>query len=366
LDKNLSEIISALRLVLIIGLVFVHFGALPHTGEDPFSGLYQPQFMLPAFINSFFLYCFLSAVPMLSIISGYLIGNRQPGKEDILYIYKRRFKTVFIPWIIWGVIWTAIAWGLFTLGAPYGKFAFFDIGFDQSISFIFFESILGVHKDPFLIQFWFIHDLLLMILLLPILVVITRNKVIFYITISVIISLWLMGNEPPVFYNYKVVLYFIVGLYLGQSKISLLKLSLPLMFIIPVFLLLALARTIMPMWFEGAMPAEVFIEFFLRLAGALSVFSIVVSMHKNKPDIVRWLGKHSGYSFFIFASHFPLILIFKNIYTLIPFSYSASGITLVWFLSIISTVIASILSAAIIHKISRPLFLLINGQRKLN
>jgi len=366
LDKNLSEIISALRLVLIIGLVFVHFGALPHTGEDPFRGLYQPQFMLPAFINSFFLYCFLSAVPMLSVISGYLIGSRQPGKADILYIYKRRFKTVFIPWIAWGIIWTVVAWGLFTLGAPYGKFSFFDVGFDQSISYIFFESILGIHKNPFLIQFWFIHDLLLMILLLPILVVITRNSVFFYIVISIIISLWLIGNEPPVFYNYKVVLYFIVGLYLGQHKISLLKFNLPLKFIVPVFLLLAVARTIMPMWFEGVMPAEVYVEFILRLAGAISVFSLMVLMHKNKPDVVRWLAKHSGYSFFIFASHFPLILIFKNVYTLMPFSFSEFGITLVWLLSIISTVITSILSASIIHKISKPLFLMINGQRKLN
>ena len=113
MNNQTSELIRALRLLLIMGLVLVHFGSFPDSSLDPFQGVVNPEHFISASINSFFLYFFLSAVPVLSIISGYLYS--QKGKPNYAQALKKRVLTVVLPSITWTSIWLAFAFILYSM-----------------------------------------------------------------------------------------------------------------------------------------------------------------------------------------------------------------------------------------------------------
>lgn len=68
----LSRTIDLSRLALIVGLVFLHYGTFPNFRASPFGGMSVTEHEVATFINSFALFFFFSAVPVLSMISGWL------------------------------------------------------------------------------------------------------------------------------------------------------------------------------------------------------------------------------------------------------------------------------------------------------
>src|SRR3982750_2729501 len=71
-EHHLKDRINFLRLLLIIGLVFLHYGEFPNSYLSPFKGFASSPTPIAPFVNSFLLFFFFSAVPLLSAISGYL------------------------------------------------------------------------------------------------------------------------------------------------------------------------------------------------------------------------------------------------------------------------------------------------------
>lgn len=362
MQKTTSELINALRLMLIMGLVWVHFGPFPGASLDPFIGVYNPDFILTSSLNSFFVFFFLSAVPVLSIISGYLLALN--GQPNYLTSLSKRARTVFLPAILWTSFWLLFAFALYSVGKNSGHFTYYDYGFSNFNVWTLVDGIFGVRTEPFAFQFWFVHDLILSILISPIIYLSIKKAPIPYFVI--VGGLWISGWSPPIFFYLKVTMFFSLGIFLAQHKWQ------PKNFIpygkiwILSFITLIFVRIYTPNWFEGTMPFESVFEAVLRTNGVVAVVSLAMILRERSPNIFHWLRRNSGYSFFIFATHFPVVILIKEIFAKIFGSDTMIKQLLLWIASPILTITILIVLASLLSKYANGFFRILNGQRQIN
>ncbi|MBL4796358.1 MAG: acyltransferase [Oleispira sp.] len=360
MNNQTSELIRALRLLLIMGLVLVHFGGFPDSSLDPFQGVVNPEHFVPASINSFFLYFFLSAVPVLSIISGYLYSHR--GKPNYVQALKKRFLTIVLPSITWTSIWLAFAFILYSIGKSSNQFTYYDASFSDFSLLHLVNGIIGITESPFALQFWFIHDLVLSLLLTPILYPLIKRAPFLLIGFFI---LWAIEWQAPVFFNLKVLTFFSVGLYLGQRNWQPSELNFLNNISIVAFIALILGRIYTPYYNNGDMPFETVYELILRSVGTFAVFSLALQLRKHASGIFNWLSNNSGYAFFIFAAHFPLIILFKQVLSMTHMFNGAVGQVALWVLAPVITIGFIIIAAKILNKILPSLYKFLNGQRSI-
>jgi hypothetical protein len=343
-----------------MGLVLVHFGSFPDSSLDPFQGVVNPNHFLPASINSFFLYFFLSSVPILSIISGYLYSHK--GKPNYTLALRKRVLTVVLPSITWTSAWLLFAFCLYSIGKSSNQFTFYDAGFSDFSILNLLNGIIGITDSPFALQFWFIHDLVLSLLLTPFLYPIIKRAPIFLIGLFI---LWAVEWQVPIFFNLKVLTFFSVGIYLGQRNWQENELNTLNNISIFIFIVLILGRIYTPYYNNGDMPYETIYELILRSIGAFSVFSLTLHLRKQMPIVFNWLSNNSGYSFFIFSAHFPLIILFKQVLSMTYLFDGAVGQIALWVLAPAITISVIIITAKVLNKIIPSLFKFLNGQRSI-
>lgn len=124
-----------------------------------------------------------SAVPLFFIISGYLFFNKVKVFDKKIYIQKvkKRFHSLFVPYILWNILF--VLWSLMPkvlsslfLGKPWSRISeyFSDRGYfhmlwdcevwDQMVNWMG----MSIHNSgPVLMPFWFMRDLMLMVLITP-------------------------------------------------------------------------------------------------------------------------------------------------------------------------------------------------------
>jgi len=363
LRQDVSELIRALRLVMVIGLVFVHFGNFPGEALDPFSGVINPNYFLASSLNSFFTYFFLCSVPILSLISGYLFSY----KNEITYLdtLKKKYKTLVKPYLTWTLLWVLFAFVLFKIGQSSGRFTYFDLGFDNYSLLTFMNNVVGLTEAPFAFQFWFVHDLILSILITPFLF--WTFKRLGWIMVLIPFTLWLLEFEALVFFNYKVISFFALGLYVGHKDIAL---SLPKRFAllnlsILAFIILVLTRIYLPASNDGVMPFEVQFELLLRVIGSIAIITLTLHLRQWLPSFYRFLVKQSGKAFYLHAFHFPVVILVKQVlFSLGLFSGNLGHIAL-WLASVLITVLLAFLTAQATHITVPSLYRHLNGQRTI-
>jgi len=360
MNNQTSELIRALRLLLIMGLVLIHFGSFPGSSLNPFQGVVNPEYFASASINSFFLYFFLSSVPILSIISGYLFSYK--GEPDYKNAFKKRILTLVLPSIAWTTIWLMFAFSLYSLGHNGTESAYYDSVFNNFSILKLLNGIIGVTDSPFAFQFWFIHDLVLSIMLTPILFPLIKRAPFLILGLFIV---WAIEWEVPIFFNLKVLTFFCVGIFLGQrswvppTPNTLTNAS------IFIYIALVLGRIYTPYFCDGLMPFETIYELILRSTGTIAILNIVINIREKTPRIFAWLSHNSSLSFFIFATHFPIIVLCKQaLHTTNQFTGNFGEISL-WIISPVLTVSFIFVAAKILNKILPSLYKFLNGQRSI-
>ncbi len=361
MKKSTSELISALRLLLIMGLVWVHFGPFPSSNLDPFTGVYHADYFLPSSLNSFFVYFFLSAVPVLSIISGYLIALK--GKPDYFASLKKRINSVILPSIIWTTFWLGFAFLLYNIGKDSGHFTYYDFGFSNFSIWTILNGIFGIRLEPFALQFWFVHDLILSILLTPLIYLfIKRAPLLYFLVVG---GLWFIGWQPPFFFYLKVTIFFSFGIFLAQKKWQPKNSFTYGSFWVGSFIILIALRIYLPNLYGGKMPFESMFEAILRANGVVAVLFIAMSLRKHLPVIFDWCASNSGYAFFIFAAQFPTVILIKEVLGKLIGVDSMFKQIVLWLSSPILTILILVIVAKLISHYANSLFGLLNGQRKI-
>jgi len=363
MDQTTSDLIRALRLIMIMGLILVHFGNFPGETLSPFTGVVEPENFLASSFNSFFTYFFLSSVPVLSMISGYLFCYR--GKPDFIASFKRKSQTLVAPSLFWTSMWFLFAYALFLASGYSDKIDFYADVFNELSILDFFNAIIGITDSPLAMQFWFIHDLALSILISPIIYPIIKRLSI--LPLIMLFTLWLFEWKPPIFFNLKVLTFFIVGIYLAVHKtpISLPEPNSIFLIFIPISIILTLIRIYTPIYFDGSMPYETMIELLLRITGSIAAVMITIQLNVLTPKVYRWCVNHSGYSFFLYAAHYPLVTYVKKALDMTGFFNGEGGMITLWIITTVLTVSVILLLAEAMNKLTPKVYYFLNGQRSI-
>lgn len=363
MDKNTSELIRALRLIMVMGLVLVHFGNFPGETLSPFSGVINPTYFYSASVNSFFTYFFLSAVPVLSMISGYLLCYQ--GKPNFTKTFRRKFITLIFPALCWTSFWFLFAYILFLASDFSSKIDFYQDVFSDLSILDFFNGIIGITHSPLAMQFWFIHDLVLSILLAPLLYPLLQRFSAY--PIILLLVLWLMEWHPPGFFNLKVLTFFTVGLHFAIKGIrfTLPKANSWLDISIPICIALTFLRIYLPAFNEGTMPYETSVELLLRVTGSIGIIMLTLKLRLYLPKMYAWCVNHSGYAFFLHAAHYPLVIYVKKVLHMTGLFQGSEGQISLWALTLLLTISIIIIIAESINKLIPRMYQFLNGQRSI-
>lgn len=357
-----SEFISAVRITMIFGLVVHHLFMIPNSDYFPRQSLNFDLLSVANVLNGLFHWSTMAAVPLLSIISGYLYFARKQVKHRSLLA--KRANSVMLPSLAWTALWFVSGYAIATAGQPFGMFQWLAYDAGQFTWLTPLNGIIGITKHPLAFQFWFIHDLVLTLLLAPAIGGILQRAAMPFI--GVLMAVWLLDAVPFPFFSGNVLVFFCCGAFLAVRSISLTEATDAgrpwSRAIYGLFLLLLLTRMMSDLH-------PIFGSYLwlclLRIAGVASVAMLIASQLQRRNYWLHRLGKYSPYAFFIFASHYPLIEFFKITVERVPLQDTPIGQLLTLFAVPSATIIVCIMSAKVLARCAPRLFAFANGGRDL-
>ena len=259
------------------------------------------------------------AVPAFFLISGYLffVNLEKWDKEVWLVKMKRRFHSLFVPYIIWNLVGIAYLCVSPYVGAnvenPESLLSVFQ---DRGWLRLFWDSnrvmeqwnpptvnILGyaMHNGmPANTPLWFIRDLIVINLFSPLIYAFVKNTKqygLYLLGALFILNIWipLEGFSVIGFFFYSIGAYYAI-FHKGMAE-SFKKFS-PFAYALAVALLSGLLVTFGRHW-----SAQYILRCF-QIVGVISIFNIAVMLVKNGGNPVSRLADSS---FFIYASHIFLL-----------------------------------------------------------
>lgn len=198
--------IDFLRCISIILVVVIHVAApLAHKWGEISLG----EWMIGNFYNSFS----RVSVPLLFMVSGYLLLGKQEGISDF---YRKRFRKVFVPLLFWSILYLLWSNG-------YRNYTWFN-----AIKAIVYAMVTA----PASFHFWFLYELLAIYLFVPLIRVFVRGAEDAYLWYFA--GLWLLfGPIQEMFehwlgFNFAIDLgfftsyigFFVIGYMLGRIEFS--------------------------------------------------------------------------------------------------------------------------------------------------
>ena len=179
MEKYLSNKIKNISLILTFLVVILHAYNLESS---------EVVLSMNSFIQNFISYGICTiAVPMFFMISGYLFFYKfKPTLDGWINKYKKRFKSLVIPFVVWCVGWMIILY-LVQL-TPFGQVFFSNMIVSEFNLKQLFEYTF---KYPIPFQLWYILDLIKLVIISPIIYYIV--KLVGKIYASIIIVLWFIN-----------------------------------------------------------------------------------------------------------------------------------------------------------------------------
>jgi surface polysaccharide O-acyltransferase-like enzyme len=305
LDKKSSLRISLLRFPLIVGVVFIHaYGNILGFGGDT-VGVSQTNYFTDFTQNLISRELARTAVPIFFLLSGYLFFvGLEWSKDNYLKKVKSRIKTLLIPFLFWNIA----ALLLYAIGQALPATRDFFVRKQDLVAnfgaFDYIRVIFGIGRSPILLQFWFIRDLMLLVLWAPIIYYL--NKLVPLPFLILLFFCWFLGVWPVNAPRVEGALYFSVGSYLAFAGKSLFALDKYGKVIAAAYVPAVFADII----FFHADLNSCFHKVCLIL-GVLTVLFATKSA-ANTQTLKQALLSLGTASFFIFAAHEPLQIIARK------------------------------------------------------
>lgn len=363
-EHGVSRTINLARLVLIVGLVFLHYQQFPNSDVTPFDGFDPLRHPLPTFVNSFMLFFFFSAVPLLSIISGWLFFSFSDSDAGaaLRKRIQRRTRTLYLPLVVWNATFMLVLWLLFTRFPEYPLFAGLNIDMAGAGVMDWINSVFAVTARPVGYQFWFIRDLFVTVLVSPLLWWALRRSP--WATLVLLGGLWLSGKGLGIFFRPDVVFFFTVGGFLRRHRWPLDIGSRATWMLMALYLVLIGLRTLAPAAIEMEHPRPEWLTLatrLTRLVGVLAVWGMLLRFAST--GLGEALSQYGGLSFFLYAAHYPLIAWFKIVlWQWVP-AQTQGWMLLHLFGSVGLTVMVALSTAAVLARVAPGGFALMNGGR---
>jgi hypothetical protein len=357
IDRVSSERLSLLRFPLIVGVVFIHMYGTDVGLANGVVGVNNPGYI------SVFVQYFISqgvariAVPLFFLMSGYFFFF---GFSWSVEIYREkinsRIKTLLVPFLFWNIFTLLLCALAEYLPATQGYFS----GKNSPIStfgvYDYINAIFGINRLPIAIQFWFIRDLMVLVLLAPaIYLVIKGLPKIFFLGIFVV---WFFNLWPFYIPSLDAFPFFYAGAYFACSNTNL--------FVLDRFRIAILSSYSAVLLIDTLTKGYEFNNYIhntgvvLGVATALCLSKTIVGLNNVKRALL-WAG---GCSFFVFAVHELLLRIVKKVIYKVVAPSSDMTVLSLYFSIPVFVIFSSILVYAGMKSFAPRFLSIISGGRK--
>jgi len=310
IDKESSLRLKLLRFPPIIGVIYIHaYGTVIHystgsLGTAELNGLTQfVRILISEGVAR-------TAVPLFFLMAGYLFfatfhwSERTYGKKIV-----SRLRTLFIPFVFWNVLVLGFTAAMQAIPAVQPYFTGTGKLVAEYGLYDFCNALFGIQGYPIAYHFWFIRDLMLLVVLAPVIAVIVRFVPIPFFL--VVYGCWITDSWPIYAPAAVGVFFFSAGALCGVKGQSLFAFDRFGEILWLVYLPLLLADVIWyETWFNNA----------LHRTGL--IVGVLALLYATKPILRNaWLSSAlvtlGGASFFVYAAHEPLL----GIVRMLAFSY---------------------------------------------
>lgn len=291
-----SKTISVLRFPMIVLVMFIHanYGQI---NQDLYSLI--PFKCVTSLVSE---RVALIAVPLFFFFSGFLFFHN--GKfSRALYIskLKKRSRTLLLPYVLWNAFYLLLIFIMQCLKPGFTaaiKKQIIDFGCsDWLLSFwniSIINKIPGVAMGPVVYQFWFIQDLLVLMVLSPLIWFLIRKLKVFFVVLLLVGFFSSVMPEVVGFHSVSLT-YFSLGAYCSIMKCSFVQVARRnIYFWIVLFLSVFIVNTIC------ASAPHILMQIETMSACLLVLACTSMLIEKNKLHVNRLLADSS---FFLFAYH---------------------------------------------------------------
>lgn len=293
------------------------------------------------------------AVPLFFIISGYLfILKRKYNFSEFLLKMKKRLRTILLPYLLWTLI--GLLFYLILQSFPQSQ-PFFTKKLIKDYTFL--EWLNAIFNEPIPYQLWFLKDLIIMVLLSPIIFFLVKKIKLFFL--FAVFLFWIF-NQDSIFLKSESLLFFSLGMYLSffdaiiiEQKTKKVKLY------VVLWLLLIILKTAVGFYDYSEIIETLLLKSSI-LIGVIALWGLYDTAYK--VEIYNRIFMFSGYSFFLYAFHEPLMTIVKKAFFAglpkVPASY-----TLVYLVVPIVVIIISIAIGIFLKRILPAVYNVLTGNR---
>jgi surface polysaccharide O-acyltransferase-like enzyme len=353
--RDVSRTINFSRITLIVGLVFLHYGEWSTRQSD---------IEIAAFINNFVRYFFFAAVPLLSVISGWLFFSFSSNPEQALVErIRRRFRSVYLPLVFWNALFLAVLGALYWLDPSQVIFREINIDFGTAGPLQYLNAVFAITDHPVGFQFWFVRDLFVTILISPLLWILLRFAPL--AGLVCLFGVWALGQDLGIFFRSDVLFFFYVGglLRLSKSRLDIGWKS--ACSLLAVYCALVAARAYADHFVDQAVGWR---EFALdtatrcsRVIGVLAVWGLFIRIAKGRfGETVARLG---SFAFFLYCAHFPMMAGIKIVlWRMVP-EWTDGWMLTHYFLTVLLTTICGVGGGMFLAWLRPRWFALLNGGR---
>ncbi|MEE9330721.1 MAG: acyltransferase [Methylophilaceae bacterium] len=305
IDSKSSERIALLRFPMIIGIVFIHAYGSNHKFIGGQINLVSTGFFAQLIQDLLSQGVARLAVPMFFLISGYffflgLNWSISNYKKQII----KRFKSLVVPFLFWNLIVLIAYIAIQEIPAMHNMLS----GDKQKIltynMMELLNTFFGFTQYPIAYQFWFIRDLIIISIASPIVYYMVKKAPFAYIL--VLLALWLIDYWPIYIPSLASLLFFSIGAFLAINHISFFKYDHYGKVMLSIYILVLILDVLTKrLWFSQ------YVHHVGILFGLMSVLYLTSILQKTSA-IKKILLSLSGFSFFVFAFHEPLLLGLKK------------------------------------------------------
>jgi|CXWL01.1.fsa_nt_gi hypothetical protein len=368
-QSEISHSIGLSRILLIVGLVFLHYGNFPNSEISPFRGMDLNAHSFATWLNSAVLFFFFSAVPLLSMVSGWLFFSfKDDAKTALKTRIKRRFFSLYMPLVIFNIGYLALFYAMYRINPNASFFTTstrIDIRFASAGLFDYVNAITGIIDNPVAFQFWFVRDLFVSVLVSPIFWLALRYAP--FLCAAIFCAIWLYGYNMEIFLRSDVPFFFYLG---GLVRTKNMSLTIPLRITIglfAIFVVFAGMRAFAPYMITLDADGHSFwldlLTRIMRIVGVLGCWGMIYRAAQTK------LGKHlsiyGGLAFFLHSAHWPMLAVVKVVvWKFVP---AQNDLWMIMHLitSVTTTIAIGLAMGILLARFFPRLFSLMNGGRLL-
>jgi len=304
ISKNDSERITSLRFLLMCLVVFLHVQT-----EDGYNG------NICLYVQKIFTACSSDAVNIFFLISSYLLflkGDRYP------VMLKKKMKNVILPYFLWPAsflffvkILPKLIASIFFPDRLDNPWIFYTSDWTFVDYFRFFFFYAGKLQHPYWLQFWFLRQLIFMIIISPLIYFLARKTAVEFLIALFVIAVGAIPaiNDVALYIVFTPLLFFYMGALCAIYNFSFFSIadkvkwwSLIVSFSVGFVLLNILKMNL----------GWTFLVFYMFIKCLILLKFSSFLVQKNEKDLVGTkvfsiLKNLSGYSFFLYAIHLHIL-----------------------------------------------------------